>query len=127
MNELKYSPQMAKASQICGIIAIVSIVTMTIYPAIVLGSTAIILSFLSRGERKILPDEAKTGLTTGIVALVVDLLIVAAAVMLLFSNGEYKKQVNTVFSQMYGYTFDEMIEDMKDGSLDLDYSNLPIK
>lgn len=116
---------MAKASKICGIIAVVSIITLMIYPAIMLGSVAIILALLSRGSGSKLPDKARTGLTTGIVALIVNIAIVAGAVAILFSHGEYKNQLNDMCAEMYGQTFDDMVNDAMDGSLDLEYHNLP--
>lgn len=116
---------MAKASKICGIISVVSIITLMIYPAIILGSVAIILALLSRGKEKRLPDKARTGLTTGIVAIVVNIVVVGGAVAILFSDGAYKQQLNSMCAEMYGQTFDDMINDAMDGSLDLDYHNLP--
>ncbi len=116
---------MAKASKICGIISVISIVTLMIYPAIMLGSVAIILALLSRGKSARLPDKARTGLTAGIVALVVNIALVGGAVAILFSDGEYKQQINSMCAEMYGQTFDAMVEDAMDGSLDLEYHNLP--
>lgn len=117
---------MAKASQTCGILSIVSIFTMMIYPAIILGSVAIILALLSRGSESRLADKAKTGLTTGIIALIVDICIAGIAVFILFSDGAYKSQINDACKQMYGQTFDDMMEDAKDGVWDLEYHNLPL-
>jgi len=116
---------MARAARVCGILSVISIFTFMIYPAIVIGSLAIILALLSRGEEKNLSDMAKTGMTTGIIAMVVNVAILGMACMLLFSDGEYKAQINDTCKQMYGQTFDDMIEDAKDGSLDLEYRNLP--
>ena len=117
---------MAKAAQVCGVIGIISIFTMMIYPAIVLGSMAIILALLSRGSESKLPDKARKGLTTGIIALVVDLSVVIVGVALIFSDGPYKQEINSISKQMYGQTFDDMLQDAMDGSLDLEYRNLPI-
>lgn len=123
--EYKRPNSMATAAQICGIIAVISVFTMTIYPAIILGSLSIIFGILSRGEDKRFSDRAKTGLVTGTVAIGIDLALVGATLMLIFSNGEFKQLLNETCKEVYGQTFDDMLEDAMDGSIDLDYYNLP--
>lgn len=113
---------MAKAASTVGIIAVASIFTMLLYPAIVLGATAIILALLSRDRDGRMHDKAKGAITTGVVALVADIAVIVLAMTLLFSNGSFKQQINETFKQTYGQTFDDMWEDALDGRLDLDYS-----
>ncbi|MBQ0027781.1 MAG: hypothetical protein KBS96_04185 [Lachnospiraceae bacterium] len=112
------------AAQICGIIAIISVFTMTIYPAMILGSLAIIFAILSKGSERKYSDRAKTGITAGIIALGMDIALVAATFMLIFSNGEFKKQLNDACEQMYGQTFDEMLEDAMRGESTFDPYNI---
>ena len=116
---------MARAAYTIGIISVVSIFTMLIYPAIILGATAIILALLSRDREGRMHSKAKAAMTSGIVAIAADAVILVMAVSVFFSDGPAKQQVNDIFRQMYGQTFDDMIEDIKDGSLDLEYQNLP--
>lgn len=123
---IRHSDGMARASKVCGIIAVVSVFTMMVYPAVIIGAVAIILSLLSRGAGSTLSSRAKTGLTTGIVAIAVNVLVLAGGAMLIFSDGPYKQELNEMSRQMYGQTFDDMMEDALDGKLDLDYHNLPI-
>ena len=113
---------MAKAASTVGIIAVISIFTMLLYPAIVLGATAIILALLSRDKDGKMHDKAKGAITAGVVALVADSAVIILAMTLLFSNGSFKQQINDSFKQTYGQTFDDMWEDAMDGKLDLDYS-----
>jgi len=117
---------MDKASKICGIIAVASLVTFLVYPAVILGALSILFALLSRGEETRLSDKAKTGLTTGIIAISVNLVILGFGCLLIFSSGPYKDEMNKVCKQMYGQTFDDMMEDAMDGSFDLEYHNLPM-
>lgn len=110
----------ATAAQICGIIAVISVFTMTIYPAVILGALAIIFAVLSRGEEKKYSDRAKTGIVTGSVAIGIDIALIAATLMLIFSNGEFKKQLNDACMQVYGQTFDQMLDDAMNGESTLD-------
>jgi len=119
------SAGMARASRTCGIIALISIITFLIYPAIALGSVAIILALLSRGSENTLSDRARRGLTNGIIALTVNVCLLIGTLCIIFSDGPYKQQLNTACEQMYGQTFDNMINDAMDGTFDLEYHNLP--
>lgn len=117
---------MARTASTMGVVAVISIFTMMIYPAIVLGSLAVILALLSRDRDGHMHDKAKSAVTTGLLAIGVNIALLAVTFGLLFSGGSFKNQINDTFEEIYGHTFDEMWEDAMDGSLDLDYRNLPL-
>ena len=117
---------MAKAASTLGVMALISVVTMLIYPALVLGSISIILALLSRDRTGYMHDKAKTAVTTGALAIGINLAILGLTAGVLLSDGPVKQQINEVFEEVYGYTFDDMWEDARDGRLDLNYGNLPI-
>lgn len=123
-NRIEQPNGMATVSQVCGIIAVISVFTLMIYPALILGSLAIILGLLSRGSRKRLPAKAKTGVVTGAVAVGVNLALIALTLFIIFSDGPMKRQLNATCKQVYGQTFDDMLQDAMDGELNLDYYNL---
>ncbi|MCI7558466.1 MAG: hypothetical protein ACI4C2_00870 [Lachnospiraceae bacterium] len=114
---------MAKAASTLGILSIVATLTMMIYPSIILGAMAIILALLSRGRDRHLSDKASSGMTTGIIGLSVNIIIAVTAVMLLFGDNPFKSQINDLMKEMYGQTYDDMLEDAMDGSFDLEYSD----
>ncbi|MBR5361670.1 MAG: hypothetical protein IK123_12345, partial [Lachnospiraceae bacterium] len=70
-------------------------------------------------------DKAKSAVTSGTIAIVADLVILVLAFMMLFSKGSFKQQLNDMFVESYGQTFDDMWEDAKDGKFDLEYKFLP--
>ncbi len=121
-REAEMPNSMARAASTIGVIAVISVFTMLIYPAIVMGATAIILALLSRDREGKMHDKAKNGITTGVVALIADAAILALLCTMLFSNGSFKEQMNEAFKEAYGQTFDDMWDDARDGRLDLDYS-----
>ncbi len=112
---------MARVSFVLGIIAMVSVFTFTIYPTLILGSLAIICGILSRGYETRLKGSAATGVGFGTGAIVLCVALLAAVIALIFSDGPVKQQMNEACKDMYGQTFDDMIKDAMDGSLDLDY------
>ncbi len=116
---------MARAASTLGVVAVISVLTFLIYPSIVLGSVAIILAILSRDRNGYMHEKAKTAVTTGALAIGVNLAILGVTMSLLYGGGAFKQQVNDMFKEVYGYSFDEMWDDAKDGRLDLNYGNLP--
>ncbi len=125
-REVVLPNSLARAASTLGVLAVISIFTMLIYPAIVMGATAIILAVLSRDRQGFMHDKAKSAVTSGTIAIVADLVILVLAFTMLFSKGSFKQQLNDMFVESYGQTFDDMWEDAKDGKFDLEYKFLPL-
>ncbi len=121
-REAKMPNSLARAASTIGVIAVISIFTMLIYPAIILGATAIILALLSRDRDGAMHDKAKNAVISGVIALVADGAILVLVVTMLFSKGSFKQQLNDMFVEAYGQTFDAMWDDARDGKLDLEYN-----
>lgn len=66
-------------------------------------------------------DKAKGAVTSGVIALVADGAILVLVMTMLFSKGSFKQQLNDMFVETYGQTFDAMWDDARDGKLDLEY------
>ncbi len=111
--------KMATVSFVLGLVAMVSVFTFMVYPPLILGSIAVILAILSKGYEKKMCANARTGSLLGIGALVLDVAMVAAVIALIFSNGPFKQQLNETSKQVYGVTFDEMIQEMMQGEGDI--------
>lgn len=110
---------MARASMVLGIISAISFFTFTIYPAVILGSLAIILALLSRGASFKMHSQAKNGVITAGIAIGCDIALVIACCFLIFGSPEF-------FEKTYGMSFEEMMEQMENGTLDYDelYENI---
>lgn len=107
---------LAKAAMVLGIIAIASCFTMTIYPAYILGSIAIVLALLSKGRRPKLFSNAKTGIICAVSGLAINTLLIAFIMYLLFTS----PYIREIFEDQYGITFDEMMEEIMEGN-DISY------
>ena len=104
----------ATASLILGICAILTSFTMTLIPPLILGSLAIILGLLSRGDGRRFHSYALAGVVTAASALVINVAITVAAFHLLFSNPEisadYWNSVNRTYETMTGMSLKDILE-----------------
>ena len=73
----------ATASMILGIIAIISAFFGTVYPPIICGGLAVILGLLSKGNDKAMLPNAKVGVLTAILGIVVNVLVVGSVIFML--------------------------------------------
>ena len=84
---------LARASMVLGIISIISFFTFTIYPAIVMGSLAIILALLSRGASLKMHSKAKTAIITASIAIGFDIALIGACFFLIFGTEEPAEEI----------------------------------
>ena len=98
----------------CGILAIVTTICMTVYLPFIFGGLSIIFGVLSKREPNVpMLTKAKTGIICGVGSLVLNLALIVFCVNMVMTNPEYRNQLNEACEEMYGYTFDEMLEDMQ--------------
>ena len=110
----------AKASMTIGGIALVSVFTFTIFPAIILGSLALILALLSRGAELTFHKTAKSGILLSVLAIVVNVALVGGTCMLMLGDTPYHEQLNETYEEMFGISYDEILEGVMDGSIETD-------
>lgn len=108
---------LAIASMVLGILALITI--FTVYLPIILGSLSIILALLSRGGSLKMHNNAQSGVITSSIALGCDAAIFIMAFALIFGMPDF-------FEKMYGMSYQEMMEQMEDGTLDYEelYNNI---
>ncbi len=116
----------ATAAKVLGIIALVSVFAFTVYPPLILGSLAIILALLSRGASFQFHTSAKIGIRTSLIALGIDIVLVAASFGLVYGNPEFLEELDDDFQEIYGMSYEEMMESIQDGTFDYEeyYENL---
>ena len=104
----------ATASLVLGILAFLSVFTMTVFPAIILGGLSIILGLLSRGGNKMPGGDALTGIIISASSLVINLVLCITAFLIVFSDPEmtreYWKMVGNTYEQMTGIELDEVLK-----------------
>lgn len=114
----KPANSLAIAAMSLGILALILAFTCTIYPTLVFGGLAIILALLSKGTDPKMHVNAKTGVITAAVGISFNFVIVASALVLIFSphaNPEYRKEFDKMYEQIYGESFEETLQDAAEG------------
>lgn len=106
---------LANAAMVMGIIALVSTFAMTVYLPFVFGSIGIILAILSKGKARQMLNKAKTGVICCTCGLILNIGLIAGSFYMVFTNPTVMKEVNNTFENMYGVTFEEMIENIMEG------------
>ena len=104
------------AAFILGIVALVFCFTFTVYPAYIFGSIAIVLALLSKGRNAKMHSKASVGVICAIAALVLNTCIVTYSVTTIFTNPEVYEEFNETCEEMYGMSFDEMIDEIMEES-----------
>ena len=108
----------ASAAMVLGVIALVSVFTFTIVPAIIFGALALILALLSRGRELTFHPKAKTATILAVLAICTNISMVAGVFGMIFGDNPYHDLINETYEEMYGMTYDEILEGIMDGTID---------
>lgn len=109
----------SKASKALGIAAIVSTFLVPVYLPFILGGLAVILALISRGKYEI-DSDGWVGITTGIVAIVINVSMIFLVVYLFLKSQYFRDMLNVQYMQMYGITLNTAIERIIGHGFDLD-------
>ncbi len=109
---------LARKAYILGIIGLISVFTFTVYPAMILGSLAIILALLSKGTDKKLHESAKTGVILGTIALAMNIALIGSSFYMIFTQPQLRQQFDEMYESIYGESFSDTINEIKNGTLD---------
>ena len=112
--------KLAGASLVMGILTIVSLFSMTVYPPFIFGSLGIVFALLSKGKVRQLAGKAKAGIGCAVAGLIANIVLVCTCMYLFVAVQAVHKQVNDAFQDIYGVTFDEMYEDILNGENNYD-------
>lgn len=106
----------ATASMVLGILAIVTAFLGTVYPPLVFGGLAVILGLLSKGNDKAMLPNARVGVLTAVLGIVINIIVVSVSFYVIFAtpNGrqEFHDQLNQYSEYLYGESFDEMWDEL---------------
>lgn len=126
-HENNKSKNLAITATALGIAAIVTTFVMPVIVPGVLGALSIILAIISSGREPRMPRMSKIALGCGITSVVVYIAFIGVIITLVFNmltNPTVRAQANDIMLQMYGYSLDELIEEVTgefDQSLVQDY------
>lgn len=99
------------AALACGVLTILTALIGTVYPPFIFASISITLAVLSKGYEKKLPPVALAGFITSLCGLALNVVVVVFSFYLVFSVPEFKEQLNNTCTELYGQSFDEIMED----------------
>ncbi len=110
----------AKASMVIGAVALASVFTFTIFPAVILGALALILALLSRGAELSFHPTARNGIMLSILALVANIALVVGTCFMILGDSPYHEELNATYEEMFGMSYDEILQGIMDGSIETD-------
>lgn len=117
---MNYQPKpqnnLITASLILGLLAFVT--SMFLITPFIFGSLSIIFAILSRSGREKMAGSAIAGISASIVSMLGAVSMVGLVYYLTFNVPEYRELMNQQYEQMYGQSFDEMLEDIQNGTFD---------
>jgi hypothetical protein len=111
MNELSQPPRsnaFMVLSLVMGALAMIS--CSFIFISLIAGGLSILFAILSKGNDRRMQTMPKAGILTGITGMVLSVVITGATVFLFMSDSSYRQQLNEACEQIYGVSFDDMME-----------------
>lgn len=106
---------LATAAMILGILSIVTAMTFTVYPALILGSIGIVLALLSKGRAPKLISKAKIGSTCAMAGILFSGLVCVTMIKMVHDDPALLEQALDNFEQQYGISYEELINSMFNG------------
>lgn len=117
MPSRKQSNGFVTAAFVCGILAIVTTVCMTVYLPFVFGGLSLIFGALSKRQADVpMEKKARNGMIFGIGGMAANIALIVISVNMVLSSPDYRSQLNDMCQQMYGITFDQMLDDIQNPS-----------
>ncbi|SFU88000.1 MULTISPECIES: hypothetical protein [unclassified Butyrivibrio] len=110
-NELDSHVALATFARILGMFSIP--LCLIFYTGIILGGVAVVLALLSKGTMKTFLPQAKKALVLGTVGVVLGYTMMVTSIHTVLTNPEQRQQLNTMSEQMYGTSFDDMLNEIK--------------
>lgn len=109
---------MAAVSMILGFITLVSLLLLRLTVPFFLSGVGIILAVLSKGGARKMIGKAKVGMICCITGLALDVVLCVSAVLLVFAlpsfSPELTEEMNSIFEEQYGISYDEMMDEFYD-------------
>ena len=110
-NELDSHVALATFARILGMFSIP--LCLIFYTGIILGGVAVVLALLSKGTMKTFLPQAQKALVLGTVGVVLGYTMMVTSIHTVLTNPEQRQQLNTMSEQMYGTSFDDMLNEIK--------------
>lgn len=112
MNSEKSIQIYSIASLVCGVLSLFSILTVVF--AIPLGALSILFAVMAHRQKREFTSQVKIGIATSVISMLITGVILVTTIIslpTLLQSEEYREQLNTTSEQMYGMSFDELMND----------------
>lgn len=97
-----------------GVFSIFCAVFSVFFGSFICGGLAIVLAILSKGYNTKMEKNAKIGLITGTIGIVLQISLLGFSIYNVIHVPEFREQFNSLYEQMYGEPVDDSINDMLD-------------
>jgi len=107
--------RLTRTSMSLAILAIFSTLTFPVVFPFIFGSLSIVLAILSKGRRETLTSRGRTAVWVAAIALAINTVMIVSSVMYfirVLHDPELQEQFSKVLYQMYGMTFEELLQQL---------------
>lgn len=104
---------MATAASVLGLATIVTTILCTVYIPFITGSLAILFALLSKGSSDRMNPTATAGVTSAVVGLIMNVILIITVVTIYMTNPTIREQANKLFEQRYGMTIEEWWDELQ--------------
>ena len=112
---------LATAAMVLGVLSVVTAVTFTIYPSLILGSIGIVLALLSKGRAPKLVSKAKISIICATAGILFTGSVFVTTIQTVHEHPELLEEALDNFEKQYGMSYEELINMMLNGE------ELPVK
>lgn len=102
--------RLATAAMLMGILSVVMFFVLMFHLTLIFGSIGIVLALLSKGRLPRMVSRAKTGIIASAISVLFTFLLCGTAFTMLYTNPDLMDQVNDMFEQQYGMSYEEMMD-----------------
>ena len=103
------------AAYVLGVLSIVTTFLCTVYLPYIFGSLSIIFALLSKGNAARTAQRAASGIRCAILGMIMNTALIIACFTLVFTNPQIHEELNEMTRQIYGHSFDEIMQDIEKG------------
>lgn len=97
-----------------GIFSIICAFFSLFFGAFICGGLAIVLAVLSKGYNTKMEKNAKIGIATGIIGMVLQISVLTFSIYKIVHVPEFRERFNSMYEQIYGQPVDDSINDILD-------------
>lgn len=107
---------LSMAAMLLGILSVSMVFMLMFHFSLIFGSIGIVLAVLSKGKSDKIIGKAKTGIICAAIGIAISFSLCCSAFVALYTNPELMEQVNGVFEEWYGMSYEDMMETILDNN-----------